>query len=213
MKLYGGLLSPYAMRVLLAARAKGVELRVEMPEGGLKSDAYLRLNPMGKMPCLVDGDFALPESTVIIDYLEETAGGPSLYPSDPKDRARARLIARMGDLYVAPELTAIFRAREHPDAVPAAMERLGSALADIEHFRRDDDRFLVGGGFTVADATLIPMFFFLDAFDAPMGTGKLVAALPRLQAWWDRAKAHELGARAVREQGMALKAFTSQPRA
>ena len=72
MKLYGGLLSPFVMRVVLTARAKGIELPVEMPEGGIKSDAFLALNPMGKMPCLVDGDFALPESSVIIDYLEDT---------------------------------------------------------------------------------------------------------------------------------------------
>lgn len=207
MKLYGGLLSPFVMRALLAARAKGADLRVEMPEGGIKSEAFLKLNPMGKMPCLVDGDFVLPESAVIVDYIEETAGGPSLYPADPRERARVRLIARMADLYIVPDLVVLFRARENPDAVPAALERIGVALGNIDRFRRDDDRFAVGDRFTVADATLIPLFFFFDAFDGQMGTGRLVAAHPRLQAWWDAAKAGELGARAVREQAMALKAF------
>ena len=46
---------------------RDLDLPVEMPEGGIKCDAFLKLNPMGKMPCLVDGDFALPESAVIID--------------------------------------------------------------------------------------------------------------------------------------------------
>jgi glutathione S-transferase len=212
MKLYGGLLSPFVMRVVLAARAKGVELPVEMPEGGIKCDAFLKLNPMGKMPCLVDGDFALPESAVIIDYIDEAGGGAPLYPSDPQERARVRLINRMADLYLVPPLTVLFNARENPGAVPEAMDKLGEALAHIQKFRRDSDSFMVGDRFTAADATLIPIFFFFDAFDANMQTGKLLEAQPRLKAWWERAKASELGRRAVEEQGAALKAFFSQPR-
>lgn len=212
MKLYGGFLSPFVMRVVLAARAKGLMLPVEMPEGGLKSDDFLKLSPMGKMPCFVDGDFSLPESAVIMDYLEETGGGPSLLPDDPKERARARLIARIADLYLVPELTVLFRARENLDAVPAALERIGAALAHIQHFRRDSDQFLVGNRFSMADATVIPLFFFLDAFDASMRTSRLIAAQPALKAWWDRAKTSELGSRAVREQAEGLKAFMSQSR-
>lgn len=212
MKLYGSFLSPFVMRVVLAARAKGMMLPVEMPEGGTKSEDFLKLNPMGKVPCFVDGDFALPESFVIMDYLEETGGGPSLLPDDPKERARARLIARMADLYLIPELNVLFQAREKPDAVPAAIERLGTALAQIQHFRRDSDQFLVGNRFSMADATVIPLFFFLDAFDASLHTSRLLAAQPALKAWWDRAKTSELGSRALREQAEGLKAFMSQSR-
>jgi glutathione S-transferase len=210
MKLYGGPLSPFVMRALLAARAKGLDLPTEMPEGGIKSQSFLKLNPMGKMPCLVDGDFALPESSVIIDYLDEAGSGAPLYPSDPKERARVRLLARMADLYLVPELTVLFRARENPDAVPAAMSKLGEALANLEQFRRDSDQFAVGDSFTAADATLIPIFFFFDAFDATMQTGRLLDALPRLKAWWERVKASDLGRRAVEEQGAALEAFLGQ---
>ena len=212
MKLYGGMLSPFVMRVVLAARAKGVDLPVEMPEGGIKCDAFLKLNPMGKMPCLVDGDFALPESAVIIDYIDDAAGGVPVYPADPQERARVRLISRMADLYLVPPLSILFNARENRDAVPGAIVKLGEALAHIEQFRRDSDSFIVGDSFTAADATLIPIFFFFDAFDATMQTGKLLDAQPRLKAWWERAKASDLGGRAVAEQGAALKAFFSQPR-
>ena len=207
MKLYGGLLSPFVMRVVLAARAKDIDLPVEMPEGGIKSDGFLKLNPMGKMPCLADGDFALPESAVIIDYLEDATDGAPLYPADPKERARVRLINRMADLYLVPPLTILFNARENRDAVPGAIEKLGEALAHIERFRRDGDRFVVGERFTAADATLIPIIFFFDAFDARMQTGRLLDAQPRFKSWWERAKASELGRRAVEEQGAALKAF------
>lgn len=207
MKLYGGKLSPFVMRVLLAARAKGIDLRVEMPEGGIKSDGFLKLNPMGKMPCLVDGDFALPESSVIIEYIEDAGSGPSLFPDDPAERARTRLLCRMADLYLVPELTVLFRARENPDAVPGAIAKLGPVLANLEQFRRDEDVWAVGDRFSAADATLIPIFFFFDAFAKPFGTDKLLDAQPRLKAWWERAKASDLGRQALAEQAEGLKAM------
>jgi glutathione S-transferase len=207
MKLYGGLLSPFVMRVVLAARAKGIDLPVEMPEGGIKSDAFLALNPMGKMPCLVDGDFALPESSVILDYVEETGGGAPIYPADPQERARVRLLCRMADIYIVPEVTHLFRGRDNPEGVPGAIERLGPVLANLESFRRDSDVFAVGDRFTAADATLIPIFYFFDVFARPYGTDKLLDAQPRLKAWWERAKASELGSRALAEQAAGLKAM------
>ena len=207
MHLYGGKLSPFVMRPVLAARAKGHELEPESFEGGIKSAAYLALSPMGKMPLLVDGDFALPESQPITDYLDRVLSGPKLAPEDPREASRTRLIVRLADLYLIPHLQGIFRGRENPDGVAPAMAGVGEALAHIAHFRRDSDVFVVGDSFTVADATLIPLFFFFDAFDKAMGTGVLIAAQPQLAAWWQRAKASELGSRCVAEQAAGMKAM------
>lgn len=207
MHLYGGKLSPFVMRPVLAARAKGHDLEPETFEGGMKCEAYLALSPLGKMPLLVDGDFALPESQPITDYLDATLSGPKLAPSDPREASRTRLIVRLADLYLVPHLQGIFRGRENPEGVAPAMAGLAMALGHIEHFRRDSDVFVVGDSFSVADATLIPMFFFFDVFDKGMGTGALVAANPGLAAWWARAKASELGARCIAEQSEGLKAM------
>jgi glutathione S-transferase len=212
MKLYGSLLSPFVMRVLLGARFKGIDLPVEAFEGGIKSADYLTLNPMGKMPLLVDGDFALPESQVILAYLDETQPGPRLLPDDPKERARARLIAGMVDSYITPHLGTLFNARENKDAVPAALEKMAAALGYIEHFRRDGDSFAIGDAFTVADATLMPTLFFFDALAKPFGTDALIAQQPRLKSYWDAMKASDLGSRAIKEQGESLAAFMASPR-
>ena len=69
------------------------------------------------------------------------------------------------------------------------------------------DVFAVGDAFTAADATLIPIFYFFDVFARPYGTDKLLDAQPRLKAWWERAKASELGSRALAEQAAGLKAM------
>ena len=207
LKLYGGTLSPFVMRPVLAARAKGHDLEPETFDGGIKSDAYVAMTPMAKMPLLVHGDFALPESQAITDYLDAVLPGPALVSADPQEAARTRLIVRLADINLVPHLTGLFRGRDNPEGVPAAKAGVAEALGFIEHFRRDSDVFAVGDSFSIADATLIPLFFFFDVFDKNMQTGALVAAKPGLAAWWARAKASELGSRCIAEQSAGLKAM------
>ncbi len=207
MHLYGGALSPFVQRPLIVARAKGHDLPLENFEGGIKSDAYRALSPMAKMPLLVDGDFALPESQVIADYLDAALPGPSLMPADAQAAARVRLIIRLADLHLVPPLGGLFRGRDNPEGVAPAMASLAEGLGFIEHFRNEGDVFAVGAAFSLADAALIPLFFFFDAFDRGMKTGALVAANPGLAAWWTHAKATEIGARTVAEQAAGLKAM------
>jgi glutathione S-transferase len=207
MHLYGGKLSPFVMRPVLAARAKGHELEPEAFDGGIKCDAYVAMTPMAKMPLLVDGDFCLPESQPITDYLDAVLPGPRLVPGDPKEAARTRLIVRLADLNIVPHLGGLFRSRDNPAGVGPAMAGLAEGLGFIEHFRKESDVFVVGDSFSIADAALIPLFFFLDAFDARMQSGALIAARPGLAAWWARARASELGSRCIAEQAAGLKAM------
>ncbi len=210
MKLYGVHLSPFVMRPLLVARAKGHDLALEMPADGIKSDAYLKMSPMAKMPLLVDGDFHLPESQVIAEYLDAALDGPPTIADDPQVAARERLLVRLADVYVVPELGALFNGREKPEAVAPALEKLGLAMGYLEHFRTASDVFAIGDRFSIADAALIPLFFFFDAFGRTMPTAELIAVRPGLAAWWERAKASAIGARAVAEQAAGLKAMTAQ---
>ena len=205
MILYGGKLSPFVMRPLLVSRAKGAEVPLAQYEGGIKSPEYLALCPTGKMPLLVDGDLALPESQVIADYLDMALPGPKLVPADAAGAARVRLLVRLADVYVVPQLGGLFRGRENPAGVPDALKGMGEALGFIEHYRSAADEYAWGSSFTQADAALIPLFFFLDALDGPMPTKALIAARPGIAAWWERAKASPLGAQAVAEQAEGLK--------
>jgi glutathione S-transferase len=204
MKLYGGLLSPYVMRVVLAARAKGMDLPVLQPEGGLKTPEFLKLNPIGKMPTLVDGDFALPESEIILQYLEDTHPRPSVLPADPKTRARARLLSRLVDVYVSPNLGPIFAGKG------ADKTAMTAAFGYIEHYMDAHGPHAVGADFTVADCALMPILFFMDALNGMAGTAAFVAERPKLAAYWDRAKLSESGIRMLRDMGDAFSAFMKQ---
>ena len=79
MILYAVRLSPFAARVRLALRLKGLAYDILLPPGGsTRSPEYLAINPIGKLPVLVtDEGLVIPESETIIDYLDER------YPAPP----------------------------------------------------------------------------------------------------------------------------------
>jgi glutathione S-transferase len=90
MKLYNANLSPNALRV--RAVAGELELPVEiididLRKGENKTTDFLKINPNGKVPVLVDGDFVLWESRAINAYLAAKKPERELYPSDLRKRA------------------------------------------------------------------------------------------------------------------------------
>lgn len=90
MKLYNADLSPNALRVRAVANELGIELeiaQIDLRKGENKTEAYLALNPNGKVPTLVDDGFVLWESRAINAYLASLRPERQLYPDDRKKRA------------------------------------------------------------------------------------------------------------------------------
>ena len=90
MQLYNANLSPNAFRVRVVANELGIELEiieVDFRKGEHKSAPFLAINPNGKVPVLVDGDFVLWESRAINAYLAALRPERGLYPADPQRRA------------------------------------------------------------------------------------------------------------------------------
>ncbi len=90
MKLYG--LGPTrSLRALWGLRELGLEFElvpVNIPAGENREPDFLRLNPAGKLPVLVDGDLVLTESAAIVLYLAEKYPAKKLLPPDLKERAQ-----------------------------------------------------------------------------------------------------------------------------
>lgn len=204
MKLIGSWLSPYASRVLIAAKFKGIDLPVEEPEGGSRSAAALGVNPVGKIPVLVDGPLVLPESGVILEFLEDRYPEPTLFPGDAAQRANVRLLARLNDIYSTPSFGAFLTG--DAEAIAVANERIDNALGYIDHFRADGE-FASGSAFSAADCTLIPFFHLFERLQDGFGTFDLVRKRARLEAWWSRARVSDLGlcARRAIDQAIALR--------
>jgi glutaredoxin len=98
MKLIDAPRCPYCARVRIALAEKGVEHETVVVDLSDRPRFLIELNPPnGRVPVLDDG-FVLPESEVIMAYLDERHPEPPLLPSDLGERARARLLVhRFGD--------------------------------------------------------------------------------------------------------------------
>jgi maleylacetoacetate isomerase len=93
LKLYSYWRSTASYRARLALAYKGLAYEYVpvhlMKDGGQQNTpAYRALNPNGRVPLLVDGDFKLSQSIAIFDYLDSRWPAPRLFPVEPKARAR-----------------------------------------------------------------------------------------------------------------------------
>ena len=209
MKLYSAPLSPFAARVRLSIYRKGLSIEiVPPPEGGIKSDAYLALNPMGQIPTLVlDSGVAIPESATILEYLEDVFPTPSLRPIDPQDLARARLFLRLPDIYFenAPRILLGMRnpANRKEEVVETAMTALKRGLSYI-NFYLSGDAWAVGGLPSIANCALVPVLNAVSLVGSVYDQSDLIGKYKNLDAYWQAAKTDEINAKVIAEQLAAI---------
>jgi glutathione S-transferase len=143
-KLYDAAACPYCARARIALAEKGIVY--ETIEIDLRNrPAWLHdLNASGRVPVLDDG-FVLPESAVIMEYLEERYPRPALLPEDLAARAQARLAVLrfdelLGDDYYAFRRGEPNRLEEQLAALPVGLS-LFSDIAYVPWVLRLRDRF------------------------------------------------------------------------
>jgi glutathione S-transferase len=152
-----------SIRVRWTLQELGVDFEsvtVNMLAGELHSAAFLKINPAGKLPVLVDGDLVLTESVAIVLYLAEKYREKRLLPTDPAQRATLYKWL----MFTATELeqplwriarnTAIYpEDRRLPDDVVLAGEDFASMALVLEK-HMSGRRFVVGDEVSVADFVL-----------------------------------------------------------
>jgi len=124
---------PYCARVRIALAEKGLEYEtVEIDLSDRPAWVY-ELNPIGRVPIL-DNGFVLPESEVIMEYLDERHPEQSLLPADAEARARARLLVNRFDDLLGRDYYAFRRGDENAlDERLAALEVGQSLFADVAY--------------------------------------------------------------------------------
>ena len=210
MDIYGGILSPYVARVVLTARHKGIKHKVIMPEGGLKSPEFLKLNPLGKIPTIKDGANVLFESSVIVDYLEAKYKKNRIVPAKASDVAKARLLAAVFAEYIQTPTLALFRqmdpTKRDQAIVDAKVAEVNKGL-DVAEKLLSGKKYAAGAKFSIADVYAVPALFFLHALLPRVGVADPIGGRKKLAKYAAAVKKDKLCGGVMGEMGEALKSF------
>ena len=188
---YYGSGSPYAWKVWLALEHKGIAYDFKLlsfDKGDTKAPAFRAINPRGLVPTIVDGGYALWESGVILEYLEERFPQQPLLPSDTKARATVRRLATEIGEYVADAGNALTELTLYRDT-PAPKEELEAAKQKMLDALYPFESAFVGpyiaGPISIADFTMFPFVRMLKRIEERLpGAGIADDRLPaKLRAW------------------------------
>ena len=171
--LYDAPRCPYCARVRIVLAEKGVEYEVVEIDLRDRPAWIYEKNSTGRVPVLEEDGWALPESAVIMEYLEERYPEPALLPADPGDRADARL-----RIFRADELTAPYYALRRGEQ--GARERLDVELGRLDE-QLADRAWLGGAAYGLADVALVP--WLLRARET---MGVAYEPFPMLLGWLQR---------------------------
>jgi glutathione S-transferase len=186
-------LSSYCHKVLIAADVLGVTLDRQVLNLGdpAAREAFLTLWPIGKMPLLVDRGRAIPETSIIIEYLQNHHARPglALIPPDADAALEVRLWDRFFDQYVMTPMQAFTADLLKPEAdrdagsVAKAGRDLATAYAIIER-HVEGRHWLAGDTFSMADCAAAPALFYAVTY-VPLQTHHR-----HLSAYFERLMAH-----------------------
>lgn len=151
--IYGINLSTFTRKVRLALAEKGIDYRLEVsPMGSPKVRA---LHPLGKIPVAVDRGIVIPDSSVIIAYLERVFPARALYPGNAAELARALWLEEYADTRLR-EVTVPFFAERVVKPLFQGRSADENALARVAPARDECfdylERELAAGTFAAGDA-------------------------------------------------------------
>src|SRR5713226_5820347 len=153
MKLYDYPQCPFGqkVRIVLAEKELSYELvNVDLRRGEQKRPEFLKLNPFGKVPVLVDDEVIVYDSTIINEYLEDEYPHPPLMPTDSAARARVRTFEDYADNAFIPVTGLIMQELRKPEAERDA-DKLASARQQVARMLAVIDGSLAGRSWLVGD--------------------------------------------------------------
>ena len=184
--LYDNPFSPFARKVRMVLRFKGLEFESIDALALNEHDRLVEVNPRAEVPVLVDGGFTVTDSTDIVYYLEDRFPTPAVVPVEPELRAKARRWQRAADTLLDAIIHDVsiwtWPTHKRPDEPPegllqAGREDLRKVLNQLEDSL--DPRGFVCGDLSIADFALFPHISALK----PLGILLEESTHPRLLRW------------------------------
>ncbi len=201
-------LASYCWKVLVALYETETPFRSVQIDGATKANkAFAALWPMAKMPLLQDGAIVVPETSIIIEYLQaHHPGSIALIPSDADAAREVRLWDRFFDLYLQTPMQKFVSDRMRPEnakdpaGVDEARATLDTAYAMLDQ-RLSGRTFVAGKAFSMADCAAVPALFYVDAVHPYRST------YPALAAYFERLMSRPSAQRVIREAQPWLQYF------
>ena len=177
----------YCWKALIALYERDVPFTAELVESD--RSALAALWSPASIPILADDDVVIPESSIIVEYLDRHGDAPPLIPTDPDEALQARLWDRFADGYVSTPVQRIvgdaLRPSDAKDPYGVSQDHaaLDRAYHTLEHQLdgRNDEGWLAGESFTLADCAAAPALHYADVLH-PLDR----ATHPALAAYQDR---------------------------
>ncbi len=189
-KLYDFLPCPFGqkVRIVLAEKTLSYDLiQVAITKGEQRRPEFLRLNPYGKAPVLIDEDATVYDSTVINEYLEDEYPEPALLPPLGASalRARARLFEDFADTSFTPQVGQLMAelAKHEAERSHERLQRLHQAVERMLEYLNHElqgQQFLAAE-FSVADVGFAPRLLVLPLLGIDPGQNR-----PNVDAWAKR---------------------------
>lgn len=198
LKLYDSPECPFCQktRIVLAEKDLSYEtVAVDLKAGDQKRPEFLKLNPFGKVPVLIDDEVIVYDSTIINEYIEDEYPHPQLMPSDSAARARGRTFEDYADNAFIGATGTIMRELRQPEG-ERDQEKLATARQQVARMLAVIDGSLAGrqwlvGNFSLADVAFAPRVVILPALGVTLDPEwKNVAAW--IQRLNQRASIHDL---------------------
>lgn len=190
-RLYDLLACPFGQKVRIALAEKSLSyelIQVDLAAGEQRRPDFLRLNPYGKVPVLIDEDTVVYDSTIINEYLDDEYPDPPLLPRIEASslRARARLFEDFADTSFTPQVGQLMAELAKPEAEQdkGRLQRVRQAVERVlDYLNRElqGQRFLAGE-FSLADVGFTPRLLVLKdlGIDAGMNRNNVEGWIKRL---------------------------------
>jgi glutathione S-transferase len=203
LELYFHPLSSFCQKALIALYENDTSFEpklVNLMDPGSRAE-FVKIWPIGKFPVLRDtaAGRTVPESTIIIEYLDRHYPGKTkLIPDDPERASEVREWDRFFDLHLHLPMQKMVADRLRPDGkhdpygVEDARHRIDVAL-DLAERRMAGRSWAVGDAFSMADCSAAPPLFYLEMLRP------FAATHPNAAAYLARLKARPSYARALAE--------------
>jgi len=186
-KLYDFPACPFGQKVRIALAEKSLNydmVTIDLRGGEHRKPEFLRLNPYGRVPVLVDEDTVVYDSTIINEYLDDEYPDPPLLPRIESSslRARARIFEDFADTSFTPQVGQLMAEVAKPEAErdQARLQRLRSAVERVlDYLNRElQGQQYLAGEFSVADIGFAPRLLVLKDLGVDAGMNR-----PNVDTW------------------------------